>query len=97
MREPWSLAVLVAAESVFFGWLGVQLLVGTLDAGLSPPVRAVGLVVVFVELAVPIAVYVDVYRRPDDPDWVWVHAAMMPALNLLGAVAYLEDRRRSTD
>ena len=97
MREPWSLAVFVAAESVFFGWVGIQLLVGTLGAGLSPVVRAAGLVIILVELAVPIAVFADVFRRPDDPDWVWVHAAMMPALNLLGAVAYLEDRRRSRE
>ncbi len=96
MQEPRSLAVLVAAESLFFGWVGVQLLAGT-PAGLSPPVRAAGLVVVAVELVVPMAVFVDVYRRPDDPDWVWVHAAMMPALNLLGAVASLEDKRRAGD
>jgi hypothetical protein len=97
MDDPRSLAVLVAFESLFFGWVGVQLLRGTLGSGLSPAVRATALVVVFVELAVPIAVYADVYRRTDDPDWLWVHAAMMPALNLLGAVAYLEDRRRSAD
>ena len=97
MNDPRSLAVFVTAESLFFGWVGVLLLVGTLGAGLSPVVRVAGLVVVLVELVVPIAVFADVYRRPDDPDWLWVHAAMMPALNLLGALAYLEDKRRSTD
>ena len=24
MQEPWSLAVLVAAETFFFGWVGVR-------------------------------------------------------------------------
>jgi 4-amino-4-deoxy-L-arabinose transferase-like glycosyltransferase len=83
-----ALAVLLA-----FGFAGT----GGAFAGLGPVARAAALLVVLLELAVPLAVYVDIRRRTDDPDPVWVHAAMMPVINILGLVAYLEDRQRSRE
>jgi len=47
------------------------------------------------ELLVPVAVYLDIRRRPDDVDPLWIHAAAMPILNVFGVLAYLEDRRRN--
>jgi len=92
----------VLLESSLLGVLAVGLARGFVGPGgtfseFSDVVRAVALFVVLVELVVPLAVYVDVARRDDDPDWVWVHVATMPAVNLLGLVAYLDDRKRSRE
>ena len=97
--EGRTLLVFVASEAVLLGYLAVQLAAGfTGSSGLFPAigplVRGTLLLLVVLELAVPLAVYVDIRRRPDDPDPVWVHAAMMPVINILGLVAYLEDRQR---
>jgi hypothetical protein len=46
------------------------------------------------ELLVPLGVSVDVRRRGGDVDPVWVHAAALPLVNVVGLLAYLEDRRR---
>lgn len=98
MDEPRYLFVYVLSEAVLFGYVAVELALGFTGGGAFPTIdpflRGAALLVVLVELAVPLAVYADVRRRSDDPDPVWVHAAMMPVANVLGLVAYLEDRRR---
>ena len=88
----------VLLESSLLGVLAVGLARGFVGpggtfSGLSAAARAAALLVVLVELVIPLAVYVDVARRTDDPDWVWVHVATMPAVNLIGLVAYLDDKR----
>jgi len=92
----------VLLESCLMGLLAVVLARGFLSpagtlSGLSVTLRVALLLFVLIEIAVPVAVYVDVARRDDDPDWVWVHAATMPVINLLGLVAYLDDRKRSRE
>jgi len=99
-HNPRALLVFVLFEASLLGLLAVGLARGFTSSagmfsGLSAVARVGALLVVLIELVIPLAVYVDVYRRPDDPDWVWVHAVMMPVLNLLGFVAYLLDRRHS--
>ena len=99
-HQPRLLLVVVLFESALLGLLALGLVQGFLGhpgtfSGLSTLSRAAVLIAVVVEFAIPLAVYVDVYRRTDGPDWVWVHAATMPVVNLLGLVAYLEDRNRS--
>jgi len=96
------LLVFVVSESLLLGYLAVTLALGFTGSGgvfpsLGPVIRVAVLSVVLLELAVPLAVYVDVRRRTDDPDPVWVHAAMMPVVNILGLVAYLEARERSRE
>jgi hypothetical protein len=66
-----------------------------LFTSISPAVRAAALLFVLVEIAIPVGVYLDIRRQTDGPDAVWVHAAALPVINLLGVVAYLEARNRS--
>jgi steroid 5-alpha reductase family enzyme len=47
------------------------------------------------EWAIPLGVSLDVRRRSDDPDPMWIHAAALPVVNVFGVIAYLEDRKRS--
>ena len=94
-----ALLAFVVAESLLLGYLAAQLALGFAGPdgafpALSAPARIALLLVVLLELAVPIAVYVDVRRRDDDPDPIWVHAATMPVVNVLGVVAYIADRQR---
>ena len=58
-------------------------------------IRLAAFLFVLVEILIPAGVYLDVRRRPDDPDLTWVHAAAVPVVNVLGVVAYLEDRQRA--
>ncbi|MDS0281200.1 hypothetical protein [Haloarcula onubensis] len=97
-----AMLAFVLAQTLLLGLLAVQVargFVGSAGAftGLSPVLRLALLLVVLTEILVPLAVYVDVARRTDDPDWVWVHAATMPVVNLLGLLAYLDDRKRSRE
>jgi hypothetical protein len=101
-HHPRILLAFVLFESSLMGLLAVGLVRGFLGpsgtfGGLSTLARAAVLLALLVEFAIPLAVYVDVARRDDDPDWVWVHAATMPVVNLLGLVAYLDDRKRSRE
>jgi hypothetical protein len=67
----------------------------TFAATYSFPLRFAAFAFVLVELLIPVGVYLDVRRRPDDPDLTWVHAAAVPVVNVFGVVAYLEERRRA--
>lgn len=46
------------------------------------------------ELLCPVAVYLDMRRRGDEIDVVWLHAVMLPLVNVFGLIGYLADRRR---
>ena len=101
-HHPRVLLAFVLFESLLLGWLALGLARGLLGSagtftGLPAFLRVGLLLFLSTEIAVPLAVYADVARRTDDPDWVWVHAATMPVVNLLGAVAYLVDRRDSSE
>jgi hypothetical protein len=67
---------------------------GSFLADSSRLVRALALGFVLIEVLVPLWIYVDIRRRTDDPDRVWIHVAAMPIINLLGLAAYLADRSR---
>jgi hypothetical protein len=68
---------------------------GSFLADTSRAVRAAALAFVIVEVAVPLYVLLDVRRRTDDPDRVWIHVAAMPVINLFALAAYLADRSRT--
>ena len=93
---------LLAAEVLFLaaGFVGVAAsLLGraSLLAEFSVRFRLAVLVFLAVEMLIPLVVYADLLRRPDDPDLEWVHATIMPVVNVLGAVAYFEERRRKLE
>ncbi|MFC6862174.1 hypothetical protein ACFQGE_01720 [Halomicroarcula sp. GCM10025817] len=76
--------------------LGLSLTGRTTFAATYPfSLRLAAFAFVLVELLIPVGVYLDVRRRPDDPDLTWVHAAAVPVVNVFGVVAYLEERRRA--
>ena len=90
--------VLPEVVALFVLWL--VLLSGLLEvtsAFTSYPIslRLAAVVFVTLEWAIPLGVYLDLRRRDDDPDRMWMHAAAMPVVNILGVIAYLEDRQRS--
>lgn len=65
--------------------------------GYSVELRLVALAFLLVEFCIPLGVAVDLRRRSDDPDVAWLHAAVLPVVNVFGVVAYLEDRKRSRE
>ena len=98
-EERRLLAAFVVPELVLLATAGVLLAISFgrssgLFTSISPAVRAAALLFVLVEIAIPVGVYLDIRRRSDNPDMVWVHAAALPVINVLGVLAYLEDRKR---
>ena len=90
----WTLGEV--ALLAWVGWLLVKSLVwntGVLVT-LSLPLRLAGLAFVVVQLLVPLSVYLDLRRREENPGHFWVHVAAMPLVNLLGLLAYLDERKR---
>jgi hypothetical protein len=67
---------------------------GSFLADTSRSLRALALGFLVLELSIPLWVVVDIRRRTDDPDPVWIHVAAMPVINLVGLAAYLADRPR---
>lgn len=57
-------------------------------------IRIAAVAFLLVELAIPTWIYLDIRRRPGTTSTIWVHAAMLPIVNLFGLVGYLEERRR---
>jgi hypothetical protein len=91
----WLVAAEAASLAAVLALLAASLLGdGSFLASVSRPVRAAALAFVAVELAIPLWVYYDLRRAPEGTSALWVHAAVMPVLNLLGLVAYLAERRR---
>ncbi|MEF8808685.1 hypothetical protein [Natronomonas sp.] len=78
---------------VAFGVVAASLLgwTGLLDQ-FSRTVRLLALAFLAVELLVPAWVFYDVRRRGATDDRVWVHASVMPVVNLLAVLAYLAER-----
>lgn len=94
------LLALVVPEILLFSVLALLLglsLAGSSSfaAGYSVQLRLAAFLFALVEVLIPTGVYLDIRRRSDDPDMTWVHAAAVPVVNLLGVVAYLEERRRA--
>lgn len=87
----WTVSELFALV-VLFG-----LLVGSLTgrsavfASYDRTLRLAGLVVVTVELLIPVVVFLDLRRRPDE-DTFWMHVAAMPGVNVFGLLAYIVSR-----
>lgn len=102
LADGLFLAFVVLLELVFLGWILSfvvrSLLWGStvLDA-YSVGLRLVAAAFLVVEMLVPVVVFVDLLRRPDDPDFEWLHVTLLPLVNLLGALAYFEDRRRKLE
>lgn len=69
----------------------------TLLTGYDVPLRVAALVFLALEILIPVGVYADLRRRPDETGLTWVHAAAVPVVNLVGVVAYLEERGRNRD
>jgi hypothetical protein len=95
------LGVIVVCEVLVWIGLGWGLVVslfadGSLLADAAVPVRTALLIVAAVQAFVPVYVYVDLRRRPD-LDRLWLHAAVMPAVNVVGFLAYLAERSRQRD
>jgi steroid 5-alpha reductase family enzyme len=88
---PEVVALFVLWVVILSGLLGVS----TAFTSYPLSLRLAGLAFLTLEWAIPLGVYLDLRRRDDDPDRMWVHAAALPVVNLLGVIAYLEDRRRS--
>ncbi|GGN85629.1 MULTISPECIES: hypothetical protein [Haloarcula] len=88
----------LAMLSILLLYLGARLTSETgRAASLSRPLTLAAFLFVLLELLIPLAVCLDVCRRPDDPDMIRVHAAAMPLVNVLGVLAYLDDRKRSRE
>ncbi|MFC6724436.1 hypothetical protein ACFQE1_08630 [Halobium palmae] len=64
---------------------------GSVPSGL----RLGALAFVGIELVIPAWVLYDIRRRSDEPDPIWIHAVAVPVVNVLGLIAYLEDRKRT--
>ena len=93
----WTLSELAAVASLFVLVANSLFGGGAFLASVSVELRVAALAFLAVELAIPLFVYLDVRRTPAGANAAWVHAAAMPFVNLFGAVAYLEDRRRRRD
>jgi hypothetical protein len=81
-------AFAVVSASVL-GWTTI------LDS-VSPTVRLLALAFLTVELLVPAWVYYDIRRRGEEEDRVWLHASVMPVVNLLVVLAYLAEQDAKT-
>lgn len=67
----------------------------TVASPYSRTLRVAAMAFLLVELAIPTWIYADIRRRPNGTSTIWVHAAMLPIVNLFGLLGYLEERRRS--
>jgi len=90
----WTLSELAAVAALFVLVAAGLFGDGSFLASTSRPLRLALLAFLGVELAIPVLIYLDIRRLPDPPDEIWVHAAAMPVVNVLGALAYLERRKR---
>lgn len=98
MDEERALWIWTASEIAvlvgLFGLLAASLLGRTAALSyVSRQVRMGALVFLTVELLIPLWVFFDLRRRPDDPGHFWMHVAAMPGINLFGLLAYLQDRK----
>lgn len=89
---PLFVAELLTLVVVFGVVLASVLGRTTLLSSFSPTVRLLVLAFLAVELLVPAWVYYDIRRRGGAADRVWLHASVMPVVNLLAVLAYLAER-----
>jgi hypothetical protein len=94
---PFTVAELLTLV-VAFAVVAASLLGWTdLLSSFSRSVRLAALGFLTVELLVPAWVYYDLRRRgAADEQGVWLHASVMPVVNLLAVVAYLAERDAKT-
>ena len=89
----WTAAELAAILVLF--WLLAASLVGhtTLFSSVSRQVRLGAVAFLTVELLIPLWVFFDLRRRPNDSGHFWMHVAAMPGINIFGLLAYLQARK----
>jgi hypothetical protein len=91
----WVTAAEVGGLVLLYAVVVASLLAGGgVLASLSWGLRTALLAFLTVELLVPLWVYRDLRRFPDRASALWVHATVVPVVNLLGLAAYLAERRR---
>ena len=88
----WTVSELVVVAALFLALAGDTAGATSVFPGLSPRLRAAALAFAAIELVIPLWVFFDVRRTGARA--VWVHAAAMPLVNILGLAAYLVHRRR---
>lgn len=91
----WTLSELAAVTIVFVLLTASTFGDGSFLATVSRQLRLVAVGVLAIELLIPLFVYFDIRRSPNNPDAIWMHVAAMPLLNIFGLMAYLADRSRT--
>ncbi len=66
----------------------------TLFSSYSRSLRLALAAVLSTDLLAPLAVYLDMRLSGREVDAVWIHAAALPLVNVIGVAAYLVDRDR---
>jgi len=102
MADDQGLWAFVVAETAMVGVAFVLVVDGVFGTGgfltsASRPLQLGVLGFLALELLIPVGVYLDVRWNALDMDHVWVHAAAMPVINVVGLIAYLEARKRATE
>lgn len=89
----WTVGELLLVVALF--WLLAASLLGetTLLSSMSRTIRLGAVAFLAVELLIPLWVFFDLRRRPDDPGSFWMHVAAMPGINIFGLLAYLQARK----
>ncbi|MFT4885569.1 MAG: hypothetical protein ACI8U4_003095 [Natronomonas sp.] len=85
------LTLVVAVAIVVASLLGRT----TLLVSFSSTARLLALGFLSVELLVPAWLYYDIRKR--DGDRVWLHASVLPVVNLLAVAAYISERNARED
>ena len=65
--------------------------------GFSRGTRLAALAFFAVELLIPAYVYLDLRRRGDTENTIWLHVSAMPVVNFFGLLGYLEERGRTDE
>ena len=94
----WTPPELIALVAVFSllaaSVVGTPPLFAAELSSVSRLARGAALAFIAIELLIPLWVYIDLHRHHESTDSLWVHVAAMPGLNLVGFVAYLQERKR---
>lgn len=93
----YTLPELVVVAGTFLLLAVSELGGGSFLSSVSRPIRLALLAFLAVELLIPLWVWVDLRRRPERSNSLWVHAAAMPVVNIFGLFAYLADRNDGDD
>ena len=83
------------AVAVAFGLLVYSLVADTtLFSSYSRTLRLAIAAVLSTDLIAPVVVYLDMRLSGREVDAVWIHAATLPLVNVIGVAAYVADRNR---